>query len=37
LLRGVSVWGESTPNAWLGGLKNVDLVQEGELHISLKD
>jgi ethanolamine utilization protein EutQ (cupin superfamily) len=29
--------GAPTPNAWLGGLKNVDLVLEGELHISLKD
>lgn len=59
VLQGVSVWGVPIPNAWLGGLKNVDLVQEfggtqgfwrafadgvesieveeGELHISLKD
>jgi hypothetical protein len=37
LLQGVSVWGEQIPNAWLGALKNVDLVQERELHISLKD
>ncbi|UCB56248.1 MAG: arginine N-succinyltransferase [Thiotrichales bacterium] len=27
-LRGVSVWGVPIPNAWLGGVKNVDLVQE---------
>lgn len=27
-LRGVSVWGVPVPNAWLGGLKNVDLIQE---------
>ncbi len=27
-LRGVSVWGVPIPNAWLGGLKNVDLIQE---------
>jgi hypothetical protein len=24
----VSVWGVPIPNAWLGGLKNVDLVGE---------
>ena len=28
ILRGVSVWGVPVPNAWLGGLKNVDLVHE---------
>lgn len=28
VLRGVSVWGVPIPSAWLGGLKNVDLVQE---------
>ncbi len=28
VLRGVSVWGVPIPNAWLGGLKNVDLVSE---------
>ncbi len=28
ILRGVSLWGTPIPNAWLGGLKNVDLVQE---------
>lgn len=27
-LRGVSVMGVPMPNAWLGGLKNIDLVQE---------
>ncbi len=28
VLKGVSVWGVPVPNAWLGGLKNVDLVNE---------
>ncbi len=28
VLKGVSVWGVPIPNAWLGGLKNVDLVRE---------
>jgi len=33
VLRGVSVWGVPLPAAWLGGLKNVDLVQEfGQSH-----
>ncbi|MBT8127285.1 MAG: arginine N-succinyltransferase [Gammaproteobacteria bacterium] len=27
-LKGISVWGVPLPNAWLGGIKNVDLVQE---------
>jgi hypothetical protein len=27
-LRGISVWGVPVPNAWLGNMKNVDLVQE---------
>ena len=27
-LRGVSIWGVPLPNAWLGGIKNVDLIQE---------
>ena len=27
-LRGVSAWGVPLPNAWLGGLKNIDLVKE---------
>lgn len=28
ILKGVSVWGVPIPNAWLGNLKNVDLVRE---------
>jgi len=28
ILKGASVWGVPVPNAWLGGLKNVDLVKE---------
>ena len=28
ILKGVSVWGVPIPNAWLGNLKNVDLVSE---------
>jgi hypothetical protein len=28
MLKGVSLWGVPIPNAWLGGLKNVDLVKE---------
>ena len=28
ILKGVSVMGVPIPNAWLGGLKNVDLIQE---------
>jgi len=27
-LRGISVWGVPIPNAWLGNMKNVDLVEE---------
>ena len=27
-LRGISIWGVPIPNAWLGGIKNVDLVKE---------
>ena len=27
-LRGISVWGVPMPNAWMGGIKNVDLIQE---------
>ena len=27
-LRGVSLWGVPVPNAWLGNLKNVDLVEQ---------
>ncbi len=28
IMQGVSVWGVPIPNAWLGGIKNIDLVQE---------
>lgn len=28
VLKGVSLWGVPIPNAWLGNLKNVDLIQE---------
>ena len=28
ILRGISVMGVPMPNAWLGGLKNIDLIQE---------
>ncbi|MDO6460623.1 hypothetical protein Q4485_07940 [Granulosicoccaceae sp. 1_MG-2023] len=28
VLKGVSVWGVPVPNAWLGGMKNVDLVEQ---------
>lgn len=28
MLRGVSIWGVPIPNAWLGNMKNVDLVRE---------
>lgn len=28
ILRGVSIWGVPMPNAWLGNMKNIDLVQE---------
>ena len=28
ILKGLSVWGVPVPNAWLGNLKNVDLVKE---------
>lgn len=28
ILRGVSLWGVPVPNAWLGNLKNIDLVAE---------
>jgi hypothetical protein len=27
-IKGVSIWGVPMPNAWLGGMKNVDLVSE---------
>lgn len=28
ILKGVSVWGVPVPNAWLGNLKNIDLISE---------
>ncbi len=28
ILKGVSLWGVPLPNAWLGNLKNIDLVQQ---------
>lgn len=28
VMKGLSVWGIPLPNAWLGGLKNIDLVRE---------
>lgn len=28
MLKGVSLWGVPIPNAWLGGIKNIDLVGE---------
>lgn len=28
ILKGVSLMGVPLPNAWLGGLKNIDLMQE---------
>jgi hypothetical protein len=28
ILKGISVWGVPMPNAWLGNMKNIDLVQE---------
>ncbi len=28
ILKGISLWGVPLPNAWLGGIKNVDLVRE---------
>ena len=28
VLKGVSLWGVPVPNAWLGNLKNVDLVSQ---------
>lgn len=27
VLKGISLWGVPLPNAWLGGMKNIDLVQ----------
>lgn len=28
LVKGVSVWGVPLPNAWIGGIKNIDLVEQ---------
>jgi len=28
ILKGVSIWGVPMPNAWLGNMKNIDMVQE---------
>lgn len=28
ILRGISIWGVPVPNAWMGGIKHVDLVRE---------
>lgn len=28
VMKGVSVWGIPVPNAWLGGLKNIDLISQ---------
>ena len=28
ILKGVSIWGVPMPNAWIGNMKNIDLVQE---------
>jgi hypothetical protein len=28
VLKGVSVWGVPLPNAWLGNMKNKDMIQE---------
>ncbi len=28
ILRGISIWGIPIPNAWLGGIKNIDMVRE---------
>lgn len=28
ILRGISIWGVPIPNAWLGGIKNINLVNE---------
>jgi hypothetical protein len=27
-LKGISLWGVPIPNAWLGGIKNIDLVKQ---------
>ena len=28
IMKGVSVWGIPIPNAWLGGIKNIDLIEQ---------
>jgi hypothetical protein len=28
IIKGVSIWGVPVPNAWLGNVKNIDLVGE---------
>jgi hypothetical protein len=28
ILRGISIWGVPIPSAWLGGIKNIDLVEQ---------
>ena len=28
VVKGISVWGVPLPNAWIGGIKNIDLVEE---------
>jgi hypothetical protein len=28
ILRGISLWGVPLPSAWLGNMKNIDLVRE---------
>jgi len=28
VFRGISLWGVPVPNAWLGNIKHIDLVQE---------
>jgi hypothetical protein len=35
ILRGISIWGVPIPNAWLGGIKNIDLFQEFDMDKSL--
>jgi hypothetical protein len=31
IVRGISIWGVPLPNAWLGGIKNIDLVREFDM------
>lgn len=28
ILKGLTIWGIAVPNAWIGGLRNIDLIQE---------